>query len=111
MTKPPIEVTSWADLDHLALALGHVGAQVDDTVRYAVHWMCRPDGFATSPVCVLQPLAEVMHLVAEAFTEAGRRYVDDWDRVRDAVAHAHRELLGGDARVATGLSALRPEVA
>ncbi len=95
-----LEIDDWADLDRLDLRMDEVGAQVDATVRYAVAWMCRRDGFATSPACLLRPLAEVMDRVGEAFTVAGRRYADDWQRLRDGVVLAKRDLHGSDVRAA-----------
>ncbi len=55
-----IEIDDWADLDRLDLNMDEVGAQADATVRYAVAWMCRRDGFATSQACVFINLSEVM---------------------------------------------------
>ncbi|WP_340537094.1 hypothetical protein [Nocardioides sp. GXZ039] len=98
MSSPEIDVDQWADLDHLPHVLDDVGRQLDDTTDYAVTWMCRRDGFATSPACVLTPLAEVMDLLAAAFEGAGRRYHDDWQRRRDDVVAATAELRASDGR-------------
>ncbi|WP_134766903.1 hypothetical protein [Nocardioides sp. 1609] len=98
MSSPEITVEDWADLERLPRAMDDVGQQLEDTLGYAVRWMCRRDGFATSPVCVLQPLAEVMDVVAAAFAGAGRRYLDDWHQLRDDVVMAGRELRASDDR-------------
>lgn len=95
-----LEIDDWDDLGRLDLNMDEVGVQADATVRYAVAWMCRRDGFATSPACLLRPLAEVMDLVGEAFAVAGRRYADDWQRLRDGVVLAKRDLRGSDVRAA-----------
>lgn len=96
MTGPTIEVASWADLAGLATTMEEVEEQMAATSAYAVRWMCRPDGFATSPACLLRPLAEVMESLGEAFTDAGRVWRDDWLREREATVVAARWLAGSD---------------
>lgn len=98
MTATTIEVTGWADLEGLAEAMGEVGEQMAATTSYAVTWVCRPDGFETSPVCLLRPLAQVLGLVAQAFGEAGRLWGEDWRRLEDATRESGRLLRESDVR-------------
>lgn len=96
MTSTTIEVASWADLVGLATTMEEVGDDMARTTAYAVRWVCRPDGFATSPVCLLRPLAEVVERLGEAFGEAGRVWREDWLREREATVVATRGLRGSD---------------
>jgi hypothetical protein len=96
MSETTIEVAEWGDLDLLAAAMAEVGGQMSATTSYAARWVCRADGFVSSPVCVLRPLAEVMELLAEAFTEAGRVWSADWQRLHDATGDAARGLRASD---------------
>ena len=98
MSETTIEVAAWDELEQLAGAMGEVGEEMARTTAYAVAWMCRPDGFDTSPVCLLRPLAEVLERVGEAFEEAGRRWGDDWRREQEATSAAARDLRLGDER-------------
>jgi hypothetical protein len=98
MGETVIEVDDWATLDGLVTAMAEVGEQMAATTSYAVGWMCRPDGFVPSPVCLLRPLAEVLELVAGAFAEVGRVWDDDWERMRDATTEASRRLRASDLR-------------
>ncbi|MCW2814744.1 MAG: hypothetical protein JWN84_2199 [Nocardioides sp.] len=99
MTGTTIEVAAWAELDQLAAAMGEVGDEMARTTAYAVAWMCRPDGFDTSPVCLLRPLGEVLERIGAAFEEAGRTWRDDWLREQEATSTAARDLRQGDERV------------
>lgn len=98
MGDTTIQVDDWAVLDGLVGAMSEVGEQMAATTSYAVGWVCRPDGFVTSPVCVLRPLAGVLELVADAFTETGRVWGEDWERICDATADAARGLRDSDLR-------------
>ncbi|GAA5155404.1 hypothetical protein GCM10023340_40590 [Nocardioides marinquilinus] len=106
-----IEVADWAHLDAATTAMDDVAADLSATLRYAVTWMCRRDGFAPSPVCLLRPLAEAMDVVAAALDEAGRRYLADWQRVRDGVVVAAGELRGSDERARVRSAALAEALA
>ena len=98
MGSTTIEVSDWDDLHRLAGAMDEVGEQMARATSYAVGWMCRPDGFTTSPVCLLRPLGDVLERVAEAFTEAGRVWGDDWQRLHDASVDAAHGLESSDLR-------------
>ena len=98
MGSTTMEVADWGDLDRLVRAMDEVGGQMAQATSYAVTWMCRPDGFATSPVCLLRPLGEVLERVGEAFTEAGRVWGDDWRRLHDATVDAAQGLRASDGR-------------
>lgn len=97
MGNDTIEVADWGDLDRLATAMDEVGEQLAATTVYAVGWVCRPDGFETSPVCLLRPLGEVLARVADAFRTAGRLSHDDWRRLHDATVAAAEGLRASDA--------------
>lgn len=96
MADRTIEIGDWSELEGLVAVMGQVREQMSATTSYAVGWMCRPDGFATSPACLLRPLGEVMELVGDAFAEAGRAWGDDWARVIEATSVAKGGLLASD---------------
>ncbi len=95
-----IEVAAWADLRALPGAMDALEAQLDDVVRHARGWVCSREGFEPSPACLLRPLAELMDLLDDAFAEAGRRFADQWQDVRDGVVVAATDLSDTDAEVA-----------
>lgn len=96
MTDTTIEIGDWSELEGLVAVMRQVGEQMSATTSYAVGWMCRPDGFATSPACLLRPLGELMELVGDAFAEAGRAWSDDWERAVDATVVSTRGLRASD---------------
>lgn len=96
MADRTIEVGDWSELEGLVEVMGQVGEQMSATTSYAVGWMCRPDGFATSPACLLRPLGELVERVGDAFAEAGRAWGEDWERVVDATVVTTRGLRASD---------------
>lgn len=74
---------------------------------YARRWVCQRDGFEPGPLCLWRPLADVMDLLADAFTALERVGCDDWAELRDGVARTAHDLRALDERVAADL----PEVA
>lgn len=96
MTDRTIEIGDWGELEGLVAEMREVGEQMSSTTAYAVGWMCRSDGFATSPACLLRPLGELMELVGDAFAELGRAWSDDWERVVDATVVSTHGLRASD---------------
>jgi hypothetical protein len=102
----PIEVATWAHLATATAAMDDVADDLSAILAFAITWMCRRDGFAPSPVCLLRPLAEAMDVAAAALEEGGRRYLADWQRLRDGVNAAAGELRGSDERARVRSAAL-----
>lgn len=100
MSSTTIEVGAWSDLRTLPGAMDELGAQLDDVVGHARAWVCNPDGFQPSPVCLLRPLAEVVGVLDEVFAEVGERFAEQWDRVRAGLVVATAGLSSTDADVA-----------
>lgn len=99
-TSHALVVDDWSDLDRLREAMLEVDDQLAATVDHAVLHMCRPDGFAPSPACLLRPLSEVMELIGSALEAGGRAYRQDWRRTGDDVLAAARELRASDVGAA-----------
>jgi hypothetical protein len=102
-----IDITTWADLDGLPADIDVLAAQAQEIFEHARTWVCQRGGFEPSPICLLSPLAELMDVFAQGFTEVERIAVADWLSIRDAVAATTSELKAVDQLVADWL----PEVA
>jgi hypothetical protein len=102
-----IEVTAWADLRELPVAMDEFAAQAGAIVGHAEAWMCRRAGFEPSPACVLSPLAEAMDPLRAGCAEVGRWFAADWADLREGVLAAAADLRSTDERVAGSF----PEVA
>lgn len=95
-----LDVTSWTDLAGLPDDMTELAGQLTAIVRYARTWVCQRDGFAPSDLCLLRPLAGVMDLVAEGFSELESLGLDDWADLRAALADTTADLQTVDAWVA-----------
>lgn len=112
MTQPDfrdgsIEVTSWTDLAGLAEDMAALEAQFRAICDHARRWVCNPAGFRPSPVCLLQPLGEVMEWLATGFDEAERFVSAEWADLIDGVESATADLQALDRVVADALPGVR----
>ena len=98
-----IDIASWTDLDGLPADVDVLAAQAHEIFEHARTWVCQRGGFEPSPVCLLAPLADLMDLFAQGFTEVERIAVADWQSIRDAVAAASADLKAVDQLVADWL--------
>ena len=78
-------------------------AQAHEIFEHARTWVCQRGGFEPSPVCLLSPLADLMDLFADGFTEVERIAVADWLSIRDAVVATTADLKAVDQMVADWL--------
>ncbi|PWN04809.1 hypothetical protein DJ010_04160 [Nocardioides silvaticus] len=101
-----IDITSWTDLDGLPADLDVLAAQAQQVFTHARTWVCQRGGFEPSPVCLLAPLADLMDVVARAFTEVEEIAVADWRSIRDAVVATTADLKAVDAQVADRMPAV-----
>jgi len=95
-----LDVTSWTDLDGLPADLDVLAAQAAEIFAHARTWVCQRAGFEPSPVCLLRPLAEVMDVLAQGFTEVEQIAVADWAQLREAVVATTADLKATDELVA-----------
>lgn len=98
-----IDVTSWSDLAGLPQDMALLDAQFRQLSDHARQWVCNKQGFAPSPVCLLQPLGEFMDWLAEAVTAAEHVVHGEWGTLSDGVAAATTELQWLDQYVADAL--------
>lgn len=98
-----IDITSWTDLDGLPADIDVLAAQAHEIFEHARTWVCQRGGFEPSPVCLLAPLAELMDVFAQGFTEVERLAVADWQSIRDAVLATTADLKAVDQLVADWL--------
>lgn len=98
-----IDITSWTDLDGLPHDIDVLAGQARAIFDHARSWVCQRRGFEPSPVCLLAPLAELMDLLAQGFTEVEQVAVADWRSIRAAVVAATADLKAIDALVAERL--------
>ena len=98
-----IDITSWTDLDGLPGDIDVLAAQAHQIFEHARTWVCQRAGFEPSPVCLLAPLAELMGVFAQGFTEVERIAVADWHSIRDAVVATTADLKAVDQMVADWL--------
>lgn len=98
-----IDITSWTDLDGLPDDIDVLAAQAHAIFDHARTWVCQRGGFEPSPVCLLSPLAALMDLFADSFTEVERIAVADWLSIRDAVVATTADLKAIDQMVADWL--------
>lgn len=98
-----IDITSWTDLDGLPADIDVLAAQAHEIFEHARTWVCQRGGFEPSPVCLLAPLAELMDVFAQGFTEVERLAVADWQSIRDAVLATTADLKAVDQMVADWL--------
>lgn len=98
-----IDVTSWTDLDGLPGDIDVLAAQAREVFAHARTWVCQRAGFEPSPVCLLSPLAELMDLLAQGFSEVEGCAVRDWESIRSAVVATTADLKAVDQLVADRL--------
>lgn len=98
-----IDISSWTDLDGLPGDIDVLATQAHDIFDHARTWVCQRGGFEPSPVCLLSPLADLMDLFADGFTEVERIAVADWLSIRDAVVATTADLKAVDQMVADWL--------
>ncbi len=98
-----IDISSWTDLDGLPDDLEVLVAQAREIFQHARTWVCQRAGFEPSPVCLLSPLAELMDVLAQGFTEVERIAVADLQAIRDAVTATTADLKAVDQMVADWL--------
>ncbi len=98
-----VEVRSWADLERLDADMDELAGQLSAIAGYARRWVCQRDGFEPGPLCLWRPLAEVMDVLADAFTALERAGREDWAGLRAGVGRTAHELRGLDDRVAADL--------
>jgi hypothetical protein len=101
-----IDIPSWTDLDSLPADIDVLTAQAEQVFAHARTWVCQRGGFEPSPVCLLSPLADLMDVLAQGFTEVEGLAVADWRSVREAVVAASADLKAVDALVADWLPAV-----
>lgn len=73
---------------------------------YAAAWVCRPDGFAPSPVCLLQPLGAALGPLREQVEAVSAELVVAWQGLADGVRGAVAEIDRADDAVAGVLGGL-----
>jgi hypothetical protein len=98
-----IDITSWTDLDGLPDGIDVLAAQAREIFEHARTWVCQRSGFEPSPLCLLGPLAELMDVFAQGFTEVEQRAVADWQSIRGAVVATTADLKAVDQMVADWL--------
>lgn len=98
-----IDITSWTDLDGLPGDIEVLAAQAHEIFEHARTWVCQRSGFEPSPTCLLSPLAELMDVFAQGFTEVEQVAVADWHSIRDAVVATTSDLRAVDQLVADWL--------
>lgn len=98
-----IDITSWSDLDGLPGDIDVLAAQAREIFAFARSWVCQRAGFEPSPVCLLGPLADLMDVFAQGFSEVEQRAVADWRSIRDAVVATTEDLKAVDQMVADRL--------
>lgn len=99
-----IDVTSWTDLDGLPADIDVLADQAHEMFEHARAWVCQRGGFEPSPICLLAPLAELMDVFAQGFTEVEQIAVADWRSIRDGVAATTADLKAVDQLVADWLA-------
>ena len=98
-----IDITSWTDLDGLPGDIDVLARQAHEIFEHARTWVCQRGGFEPSPICLLGPLADLMDVLAQGFTEVEQVAVADWQSIRDAVTAATADLKAVDQLVADWL--------
>lgn len=98
-----IDITTWTDLDGLPGDLDALAAQAHEIFEHARTWVCQRSGFEPSSVCLLAPLAELMGLFAQGFSEVEELAAADWRSIRDAVVATTADLRAVDQLVADWL--------
>jgi hypothetical protein len=98
-----IDITSWTDLDGLPGDIDVLAAQAHEIFDHARTWVCQRRGFEPSPICLLGPLADLMGVFANGFSEVERIAVADWQSIRDAVVATTADLKAVDQMVADWL--------
>jgi hypothetical protein len=98
-----IDITTWADLDGLPADIDVLAAQAQQVFEHARTWVCQRSGFEPSPICLLSPLAELMDVFAQGFTEVEQIAVADWHSIRAAVVATTSDLKAVDQMVADWL--------
>lgn len=111
VTTPPaadtIQVSSWQELGRLPADMMLLDEQFREICDHARRWACNKQGFAPSPVCLLQPLAEFLDGLAEAVTVAEQQVHREWDDLTAGVVAATSAMHDLDHRVATALPVVR----
>lgn len=95
-----LDVTAWTDLDGLPADMEALAAQASAIVGHARTWACQRAGFEPSDLCLLQPLAAAMDLLADAFTRVESLALEDWADLRSGVRRTSRDLQAVDELVA-----------
>ncbi len=98
-----IDITSWTDLDGLPADIDMLADQAHEIFEHARAWVCQRSGFEPSPICLLAPLADLMDVFAQGFTEVEQIAVADWRSIRDAVVATTADLKAVDQLVADWL--------
>ena len=91
-----IEIANWLEVERLPGRLDQLSGSVEGIGEYAVTWVAQRSGFEPSPLCLLQPLAEVMDVVGEAFRAATSLAAGDLASVRSAAVSAGTLLRESD---------------
>ncbi|QYJ02681.1 hypothetical protein KUV85_10050 [Nocardioides panacisoli] len=103
VTDGVIDVTSWTDLAGLREDMAALDEQFRRLGDHARTWACNKDGFAPSPVCLLQPLGEFLDWLEEAIGAAEGLVHREWDDLAAAVTAVTGEMQALDQRVADAL--------
>ena len=98
-----IDITSWTDLAGLPDDLDALAGQLTSIVRYARQWVCQRTGFEPSALCLLQPLGELMDLLAAGFQQLEYVALDDLADLRAGVVETSADLKSVDQWVADAL--------
>lgn len=96
----------WPRLDAVPAAFAEIEAQTRDLTRFATTWVCRPDGFATSPVCVFRPVAALLGELAEQLASAGAALESRLADLGEGAAVSLSALRAGDAEAEAALTGL-----
>lgn len=98
-----IDVSAWTDLAGLPDDMEALAGQLRSITGYARRWACQGAGFEPSRLCLLRPLAGLMDLLAEGFTELEQVGVADWADLEAAVVDTTADLQAADAWVVDAL--------